>query len=211
MVLISGVGNNIRSMITGRYAVDSDGDTPCALNAARAAGAFSPAPPPRRGGLLLAGCDQLSQTPVVPERPLHRRGPDRCGAALPALAVVAWRSEFAESDLSPDFKANGSTDPDDRDLSRRSPRTASPTGGSRSAAWSSGRRNFRSPISAHMPARTQITRHDCVEGWSCIGKWTGVQLASVLDQAGLKPESALHPLHLRRRAGEDARRQRPLL
>ena len=24
-----------------------------------------------------------------------------------------------------------------------------------------------------MPARTQITRHDCVEGWSCIAKWTG--------------------------------------
>ena len=28
-----------------------------------------------------------------------------------------------------------------------------------------------------MPSRTQITRHDCVEGWSCIGKWKGVQLA----------------------------------
>jgi DMSO/TMAO reductase YedYZ molybdopterin-dependent catalytic subunit len=34
-----------------------------------------------------------------------------------------------------------------------------------------------------MPARTQITRHDCVEGWSCIAKWTGVPLASVLDAA----------------------------
>ena len=28
-----------------------------------------------------------------------------------------------------------------------------------------------------MPSRTQITRHDCVEGWSCIGKWKGVPLA----------------------------------
>ena len=27
-----------------------------------------------------------------------------------------------------------------------------------------------------LPSRTQITRHDCVEGWSCIGKWTGVPL-----------------------------------
>ena len=34
-----------------------------------------------------------------------------------------------------------------------------------------------------MPARTQITRHDCVEGWSCIGKWKGVPLGAVLDQA----------------------------
>jgi DMSO/TMAO reductase YedYZ molybdopterin-dependent catalytic subunit len=34
-----------------------------------------------------------------------------------------------------------------------------------------------------MPSRTQITRHDCVEGWSCIAEWTGVPLAHVLDQA----------------------------
>jgi DMSO/TMAO reductase YedYZ molybdopterin-dependent catalytic subunit len=38
-----------------------------------------------------------------------------------------------------------------------------------------------------MPSRTQITRHDCVEGWSCIGKWKGVPLAAVLDRARLKP------------------------
>lgn len=34
-----------------------------------------------------------------------------------------------------------------------------------------------------MPSRTQITRHDCVEGWSCIGKWTGVPLAIVMKAA----------------------------
>ncbi len=34
-----------------------------------------------------------------------------------------------------------------------------------------------------LPARTQITRHDCVEGWSCIAKWTGVPLSLVLDRA----------------------------
>ena len=33
-----------------------------------------------------------------------------------------------------------------------------------------------------MPSRTQITRHDCVEGWSTIGKWKGVPLGHVLDQ-----------------------------
>jgi len=38
-----------------------------------------------------------------------------------------------------------------------------------------------------MPSRTQITRHDCVEGWSCIAKWTGVQLSQVLDRAATKP------------------------
>jgi DMSO/TMAO reductase YedYZ molybdopterin-dependent catalytic subunit len=40
-----------------------------------------------------------------------------------------------------------------------------------------------------MPSRTQITRHDCVEGWSCVGKWKGVQLARILDQVQIKPEA----------------------
>ncbi|KAA0970853.1 molybdopterin-dependent oxidoreductase [Aureimonas fodinaquatilis] len=34
-----------------------------------------------------------------------------------------------------------------------------------------------------MPSRTQITRHDCVEGWSCIAMWTGTPLAAILDMA----------------------------
>jgi DMSO/TMAO reductase YedYZ molybdopterin-dependent catalytic subunit len=37
-----------------------------------------------------------------------------------------------------------------------------------------------------LKSRTQITRHDCVEGWSAIGKWKGVPLASILDQ--VKPK-----------------------
>jgi DMSO/TMAO reductase YedYZ molybdopterin-dependent catalytic subunit len=40
-----------------------------------------------------------------------------------------------------------------------------------------------------LPSRTQITRHDCVEGWSCIGKWTGVPLSEILDRARLKPQA----------------------
>ncbi len=35
-----------------------------------------------------------------------------------------------------------------------------------------------------MPQQTQITRHDCVEGWSVIGKWSGVRLADLLDAVG---------------------------
>jgi DMSO/TMAO reductase YedYZ molybdopterin-dependent catalytic subunit len=41
----------------------------------------------------------------------------------------------------------------------------------------------------NMPQRTQITRHDCVEGWSCIAKWTGVPLGHLLDQVGVKPQA----------------------
>lgn len=40
-----------------------------------------------------------------------------------------------------------------------------------------------------LPQRTQITRHDCVEGWSAIGEWQGVPLGALLDAAKVK-ESA---------------------
>jgi len=39
------------------------------------------------------------------------------------------------------------------------------------------------------PSRTQITRHDCVEGWSCIAKWGGARLGPLLNRAGLKPQA----------------------
>jgi DMSO/TMAO reductase YedYZ molybdopterin-dependent catalytic subunit len=39
-----------------------------------------------------------------------------------------------------------------------------------------------------MRSRTQITRHDCVEGWSAIGKWKGVPLSEVL--ALVRPQAS---------------------
>ncbi|MBO6726293.1 MAG: molybdopterin-binding protein [Rhizobiaceae bacterium] len=46
-----------------------------------------------------------------------------------------------------------------------------------------------------MPSRTQITRHDCVEGWSCIAKWTGVPLSHVLDLAVVKSDARYIVFH----------------
>lgn len=40
-----------------------------------------------------------------------------------------------------------------------------------------------------LPQRTQITRHDCVEGWSAIGEWQGPQLSTLLDAAKVKSEA----------------------
>ena len=40
-----------------------------------------------------------------------------------------------------------------------------------------------------LPSRSQITRHDCVEGGSAIGQWTGPQLGAVLNLAGLLPNA----------------------
>jgi DMSO/TMAO reductase YedYZ molybdopterin-dependent catalytic subunit len=46
-----------------------------------------------------------------------------------------------------------------------------------------------------MPSRAQITRHDCVEGWSCIAKWTGTPLSRVLDEAKVKPQARYIVFH----------------
>jgi DMSO/TMAO reductase YedYZ molybdopterin-dependent catalytic subunit len=35
-----------------------------------------------------------------------------------------------------------------------------------------------------LPQETQITRHICIEGWSAIGKWTGVRLSTFLERIG---------------------------
>jgi DMSO/TMAO reductase YedYZ molybdopterin-dependent catalytic subunit len=47
----------------------------------------------------------------------------------------------------------------------------------------------------NMGSRTQITRHDCVEGWSCIAKWTGTPLHLLLDEAGVKPTAKYLVFH----------------
>lgn len=40
-----------------------------------------------------------------------------------------------------------------------------------------------------MPARSQITRHDCVEGWSAIAKWKGVPLTEIIRRVQVQPEA----------------------
>ena len=50
-----------------------------------------------------------------------------------------------------------------------------------------------------LPSRSQITRHDCVEGWSCIGQWKGAELSAAAEGGGAEAAGALHRLLLRRR------------
>ncbi|MFU7528175.1 molybdopterin-dependent oxidoreductase [Qipengyuania sp. ASV99] len=40
-----------------------------------------------------------------------------------------------------------------------------------------------------LPQRIQITRHDCVEGWSAIAEWSGPQLSELLDMARVREEA----------------------
>jgi len=93
--------------------------------------------------------------------------------------------EYDIEDISPFFRGNGSVDPTNGDYQQQAEENF--------ANWRVAVRglvdnelllsldNIRA-----LPQRTQITRHDCVEGWSAIGQWTGPQLSTILDAAGLQ-------------------------
>jgi len=139
------------------------------------------------GALPLAGCDLFSQNPTV-RKVLDSAESLTVHAQRLLVSRQALAQEFTESDISADFRANGSTDPDDDAYQTFA---------------QSGFKDWRLQVDGlverpmqlslgelrALPARTQITRHDCVEGWSCIGKWTGVPLSIVLQRAGLKPDA----------------------
>ena len=135
------------------------------------------------GGLLLAGCDSLAS-------------PDKLGKIVKSAEAASQRfqrfagrdalaREFSRADMSPVFKVNGTHEPMEADYQ---------------AHKAEGFANWRlaitglvnAPMSLSlaqlraMPARTQITRHDCVEGWSAIGEWSGPQLATLLRAANMK-------------------------
>ena len=138
------------------------------------------------GAALLTGCDQVTQNPTA--RRILGSAEVLNSTVQRALGRKALAAEFNDADLSPAFRANGTDDPTTeayKGLVRDG--FASwrlEVGGlvERPASLSLG--DLRA-----LPSRTQITRHDCVEGWSCIGKWQGARLGSLLAQVGLKPSA----------------------
>jgi DMSO/TMAO reductase YedYZ molybdopterin-dependent catalytic subunit len=143
------------------------------------------------GAAMLGACERISQ-------------PVRDGLSVGAHATQAVQRfilnrralarEYLVTDIAPSFKANGSKHPIDPDYR---------------AHAEQGFRDWRlvidglveTPLALSMedlraaPTRTQITRHDCVEGWSAIGKWQGARLGALLDRAGLKPEANFIVFH----------------
>src|SRR6185312_5289437 len=63
---------------------------------------------------LLAGCDGLSEQPWV-KRVLDSAETLTRVSQRALLSPTALAREYSEADLSKEFKANGSTDPDDAD------------------------------------------------------------------------------------------------
>ena len=136
---------------------------------------------------MLGGCDRLSEQSWVKEFLGSAEGANRWlhRDMLPHRTLAR---EYAEADISSHFRANGSTSPDDPHY-RRLAAGAFAEWRLQVAGLVDRPGAFSLDDLRAMPARTQITRHDCVEGWSCIGKWTGVPLAELLARVGLRPEA----------------------
>src|SRR6516165_12228965 len=139
------------------------------------------------GALPLAGCDLYSQNLTV-LKILDSAERITESAQRFFLSQRSLAPEYTEADISAHFRANGSTDPDDPAYQGLAQSGFADwqleVGGLFDHPLQLSLRDLRA-----MPSRTQITRHDCVEGWSCIGKWKGVPLGIVLQRAGLKPDA----------------------
>jgi len=155
--------------------------------------------PDRRGlifgagaALALSGCDRVAETRIGKCTLKKAEQASQRGQRI--LARDRLAPEYQEKDISKDFRANGSVDPAASDYV---------------ALRANGFRDYRLIVDGlverplalsltdlrRMPSRTQITRHDCVEGWSSIGKWKGARLSAVLSRAGLNPEARFVVFH----------------
>jgi DMSO/TMAO reductase YedYZ molybdopterin-dependent catalytic subunit len=134
---------------------------------------------------LAAGCSKIGQTDafrgLVDSAQDVFRGAHRTLGGRKPMA-----REFRAAHISPVFRGNGSLEVDSDDYRAHA-----------AAGFADWRLQVAGlverPLQLSMaqiralPQRTQITRHDCVEGWSAIGQWTGPQLATILNMAGVRP------------------------
>jgi len=153
------------------------------------------------GTLALGGCEPLSRSEWFPKV----LGAGETASSAVAHAVTSRRSmaqEFSEADRSPTFRSNGTAEPAS-DAYRKLAANAFAdyrlvVDGLVEAPASLTLADLRA-----LPSRTQITRHDCVEGWSAIAKWKGARLAALLESVRLKPDARFAVFHCADPMAED--------
>jgi DMSO/TMAO reductase YedYZ molybdopterin-dependent catalytic subunit len=96
--------------------------------------------------------------------------------------------EYRDSDVDRRFRVNGFATPSDTRYSDLVARNFAPYRLIVEGAVKHPQA-FTLPQLRRMPQQTQITRHDCVEGWSAIGKWSGVPLGDLLATVGLRNDA----------------------
>ena len=134
-------------------------------------------------GLLLTGCDALTRNHTA--KAVIGAGEQATYRWQRLVGRDGLAREFAASDISPTFKVNGTHEPTNPEWQQLA--------AGQFADWRlkvtglvHRELNLTLPQLRALPQRTQITRHDCVEGWSAIGQWTGPPLAPILKAAGLR-------------------------
>lgn len=137
--------------------------------------------------LLLGGCDRLSRSTRFTEMLDSAAVLNRRVQALVTPPGAHGRL-YTIADLSRNFRSNGTHFP--RDATYRA-LAANGFVDWRLEVEGLVERPMRLSLARirALPSVTQITRHDCVEGWSCIGEWTGVPLGTVLRLAGVRPRA----------------------
>ena len=150
--------------------------------------------------LLLGGCDRLNRSPEF-------RGLLRSAEKLTmnTQRLVSPRDalarEYGEADMSPIFRSNGTSMPGTPEYARH---LAENFANWRLVVDGLVARPLSIPLPTlrSIPHRVQITRHDCVEGWSAIGKWHGLELSRILDAAGLSTRARYIVFHCADRFGD---------
>ncbi len=139
------------------------------------------------GSLALSACDRLANSQSVTST-LDAEETWTKHAQRWLLGRDALAPEFSEKDISREAKSNGTSDPDTDDYNRLAQAGFAgwhlQVGGLVARPLHLSLEDLRS-----MPSRTQITRHDCVEGWSYIAKWKGARLSTLLRRAGISPRA----------------------
>ncbi len=143
--------------------------------------------------LAAAGCDNLTQSSWFPG--ILNKAEKLTDIVQRAITPTnALAKEYSEAEISKVFPANGNTDPGTQDYTEMAQ--------SNFEGWDVmidglviQPMMFSLAAIKEMTARTQITRHDCVEGWSAIGKWTGVPLGDLLRQVEPLPSAKYAVFH----------------
>ena len=135
-------------------------------------------------GLLLTGCDRVAQIPAA--RKILFAGDDMHYGLQRALQDRgALAPEYRIDQMSPIFRANGTRDPGTPAYDAM---VADKFASYRLKVDGMVDRPLSLSLAqlASMPARRQITRHDCVEGWSAIGQRQGPLLGTVMKAANMR-------------------------
>jgi DMSO/TMAO reductase YedYZ molybdopterin-dependent catalytic subunit len=142
---------------------------------------------------LLAGCDRLAASDAFNGMLRSAQFLSRRAQAL-LTGRDALAQEFTEDDIADEFRSNGTAMPDSA-LYRQL--LAGQFAGWRLRVGGLVARPAQYSLAdlRAMPSRTQITRHDCVEGWSVIGKWTGVPLRDLLARVRPLPAARYIVFH----------------